>query len=127
MSFCAAVSCMDGRIQLPVNAFLRERFSASYVDTVTEAGPVLYLAVRRESVETEAILRRVRISVEKHGSRGIAVVGHYDCAGHPVDEMEQRRHIRLAAEFVAEEFPGVEVIGLWVDEEWKVRQDWIVR
>ncbi len=36
--FCTVVGCMDGRIQLPVNHYVRERFGVTYVDTITEAG-----------------------------------------------------------------------------------------
>jgi hypothetical protein len=44
MAFCTAVTCMDGRVQLPVNAYLRERFGADFVDTITEPGPNAVLA-----------------------------------------------------------------------------------
>ena len=33
MKFCTAVTCMDGRIQLPVIAYLQKRFNAEYVDS----------------------------------------------------------------------------------------------
>jgi len=39
MIFCTAVNCMDGRVQLPVINYLKERFSANYVDMITEPGP----------------------------------------------------------------------------------------
>ena len=35
--------------------------------------------------EIALIRRAVSISIEKHGSRIIAEVGHYDCAGNPGD------------------------------------------
>jgi len=64
MKFCTVVNCMDGRVQLPVNSFLEERFRADYVDTVTEAGPNSILAERYISTLVESIIDRVRISVE---------------------------------------------------------------
>ncbi len=41
MSFCTAINCMDGRTQLPVIEFLKNKLSVEYVDTVTEPGPHL--------------------------------------------------------------------------------------
>ncbi len=32
---------------------------------------------------------RVEVSVNKQGSKLMAIVGHYDCAGNPVEEEEQ--------------------------------------
>ena len=41
MSFCTAINCMDGRVQLPVIRFLQERFKVDYVDVISEPGPNL--------------------------------------------------------------------------------------
>lgn len=120
MSFCTVVNCMDGRIQIPVIKYLQKRFNVKYVDSVTEAGPNLILAKRDKKALVNSILSRVQISVEKHGSVGIAVVGHYGCAGNPAPKEEQIVHIQQGVEFVRREYPGLEVIGLWVDENWKV-------
>ena len=44
-----------------------------------------------------ALIRRAAsISIEKHGSRIIAVVGHYDCAGNPVTREHHYMHVRMA-------------------------------
>jgi carbonic anhydrase len=118
MSFFTAVNCMDGRVQLPVITFIRDRFNVRYVDTVTSAGPLRVLSDPGETRVTAAILRRITVSVEKHGSRGIAVVGHHDCAGNPRDEAAQREQIHTAVDFLAEKFPGIVVVGLWVNSSW---------
>ena len=120
--FCTVVNCMDGRVQEPVGAFCRKRFRVSFVDTVTEAGPSLLLSRRQGSEEARSILRRVEVSVAGHGSRGIAVVGHHDCAGNPAPMEEQIASLREAVSLLHESFSGVEVIALWVDEEWQVRE-----
>jgi hypothetical protein len=39
MSYCTAINCMDGRVQLPTTAFQKERFNVDHVDMITEAGP----------------------------------------------------------------------------------------
>ena len=111
---------MDGRIQLPVNQYLCRRFGVRYVDTVTEPGPCAILAENSDDILVKSILGRVGISVEKHGSRGIAVVGHYDCAGNPVDMERQKEQILLCLELLKRHFKDVEVVGLYVDDHWKV-------
>lgn len=122
MEFCTAVTCMDGRVQEPVAAYCRERFQAKYVDTVTEAGPSLILAQQGHPETVESIVRRVEISMGEHSSSGIAVVGHHDCAGNPAPEEEQVDSIRKAVAFLHQRFGGAEVIGLWVGEDWQVRE-----
>ena len=81
MGFCTAVNCMDGRVQIPVIEFLRKRFGVEHVDTITEPGPNRILALHSDGGPAASILSRVALSVEKHGSVGIAVAGHFDCAG----------------------------------------------
>jgi hypothetical protein len=80
---------MDGRVQLPVINYLIDRFNATYIDSVTEAGPILYLADKTDSEQTKLILRRTDISINKHKSSGIAVVAHHDCAGNrPISKLK---------------------------------------
>lgn len=113
---------MDGRVQLPVIHFLQKRFDAEYVDAVTEPGPNRILAERADKNTVESILHRVGISVHKHGSVGIAVVGHYDCAGNPAGKDEQDSQTHTAVAFLKERYPNVEIIALWVDEDWNVSE-----
>jgi carbonic anhydrase len=119
--FCTAVNCMDGRVQIPVIRYLQERFGAEYVDTITEPGPNRILAEADDSEMVQSILRRVHISVEKHASLGIAVVGHYDCAGNPAPEEVQKMHLQKAVERLRKHF-AQPVIGLWVDASWRVHE-----
>jgi hypothetical protein len=37
MSFCTAINCMDGRVQLPTITFLKKHFGIEHVDCITEA------------------------------------------------------------------------------------------
>lgn len=122
MSFCTAINCMDGRVQAPVIEYLRERFKVEYVDKITEPGPVAILSADPESDASRSIFARVDISLEAHDSCGIAVVAHHDCAGNPVPEAEQRRQLQQSVAAVASRYPGAEVIGLWVDNTWSVRE-----
>jgi carbonic anhydrase len=113
---------MDGRVQLPVNEFLRRRFDAKFVDTITEAGPVKVLASRPDGPEAGAICRRVDISVEAHGSTQVAVVAHHDCAGHPVPDDTQKRRLADAARVLRTRYRRCEIVALWVDEKWRVHE-----
>ncbi len=117
--FACAINCMDGRVQLPVIQFVRQLSGAEYVDMVTEPGPVRILSEGKPE-ETEQIKKRVAISVQKHQSRLVAVVAHYDCAGNSVDKSHQLTQINRAIEQIKNWGFPVEVIGLWVDENWQV-------
>ena len=111
---------MDGRVQLPVINYLTTRFKAEYIDSVTEAGPVLYLAEKTGSEQTKSILRRTDISINNHKSNGIAVVAHADCAGNPVDKRTQISQLASAVNFLAGHYKNVKIIGLWVDSNGSV-------
>jgi carbonic anhydrase len=122
MAFYTAVNCMDGRVQLPVILYLRERFGTDYIDMITEPGPVAILSENPGLDAAKSIFNRIDISIEKHRSAGIAVVGHCDCAGNPVPEEVQREQLRKSVQAVGEVYPDVKVIGLWVDETWSVME-----
>ena len=122
MSFCTAVNCMDGRVQKPVIRYLRSRFRAKYVDMITEPGPNRLLAEHVTTGQVESILARIDISVEKHGSKGLAIVGPHDCAGNPTEEDIQLDHLKRAAWFLRDRYPGIRVIALWIDHRWGVNE-----
>ena len=111
---------MDGRTQNPVIEWMRKHYAVSYVDMITEPGVDAVLAENRDTRTIESIRRRVSISVEKHGSKLIAVAGHHDCAGNPVDESAHLAHIRSAIKTVASWGFSAEVFGIWVGEHWNV-------
>ena len=120
--FATAINCMDGRVQVPANEWIKKKFRVDYVDTITEPGPNKILAENKDSAAIDSIKRRVAISVNKHGSKYIAVLGHHDCAGNPVDKESQLVHIKSAVKAVNSWGFLVETIGLWVDENWQVSE-----
>ncbi len=122
MSFCTAINCIDGRTQLPVNEYLRDLLKVPYVDTITEAGPVRILGDEPDSPLARTILDRVDVSTGTHGSRCVAIVAHYDCAGNPVSEERQMEQLDRAVRFVAGRYPSVRILGLWVDANWSTWQ-----
>ncbi len=117
MSFCTVINCMDGRVQVPVIEYLQEYFDVKYVDSITEPGPNLILAEHKDTNYLNSIAKRIDISVNKHGSIGIAIVGHYDCAGNPATDEEQDNHTREAVKYIKRTYPNIKVIGLWVDKQ----------
>ena len=122
MSFCTAINCMDGRTQLPVNEFMRARYGCDYVDTITEPGPIAILAGGGDEQLLASVWNRVDISVKKHGSAAICVVGHHDCAGNPVDRATQEEQIRQSVAVLKGRYPEADVVGLWVGESWTVEE-----
>ena len=122
MSFCTVINCMDGRVQLPVIEYLQERFNVDYVDSITDPGPNLILAQQNDTNAVDSIFNRVKISIDRHGSIGIAVAGHYNCAGNPAAKERQAQHTLDAIECIKRRYRELEVIGLWVDENWKVSE-----
>lgn len=118
--FCTVINCMDGRVQLPVIHYVRNRFRAEHVDSITEMGPNRILAEAQGSPAARSILERLLVSLTKHDSVGVAVVGHHDCAGNPAPKEEQIVHTNKAVDYIRQRHGSVEIIGLWVDEDWEV-------
>ncbi len=123
MQFCTLINCMDGRVQLPAINFLLERFGCDYVDSITEPGPDRILAEGNiEDDPLKSILEKIDISVKTHASAQIAVAGHHDCAGYPAEDDEHILKIRGSVEFLRRQYPGLEIIGLWIDRNWIVEE-----
>ena len=120
--FVTTVNCMDGRTQIPVNTYLKKKYSADYVDTITEAGPNLILAEGKPVDLLQSILNRLKISIEAHQSVGVAIVGHHDCAANSASRDDQVLQIQQAINRLSPHCEGLEIIGLWVDSHWEVHQ-----
>jgi len=122
MSFGTAINCMDGRVQLPVIDYLKKRFGVRYVDIISEPGPNLILAKQTDRNAVASILKRVELSVLTHQSKGIAVVGHEDCAGNPGDKEQQILHLREAVRILGQSYWSIEIVALWVDLKGRVEE-----
>ena len=115
--FATSVSCMDGRIQIPLTNWIKENFSVDYVDIITEPGIDKQVA---DNTDLESIKTKVGISINKHESELIVVSGHYDCAGNPVSNEEHITQIKKGIEVISSWNLGVKVVGFWVDDTWKI-------
>jgi len=107
-------------VQMPVIEWIKREYGVLYIDMITEPGPNKILAKSTDEAKLESIRKRLEISVEKHNSRVVAVIGHYDCAGNPVEEKVQLKQIIAAVQVVKEWNMRIEVIGLWIDKNWQV-------
>jgi carbonic anhydrase len=119
-TFGTVINCMDGRVQLPVIEWMKQKYGVDYVDSITEPGPVRILGEGKEVPAAESIRRRLDVSVGKHGSKVVALVAHHDCAGNPVSKEQQLKHLAAAIKMVDEWGFRAAVLGLWVDERWIV-------
>ncbi|WP_027962967.1 carbonic anhydrase [Halalkalibacillus halophilus] len=120
-SFGTAINCMDGRAQEPVINFVKEKFGVTYVDMITEAGP--NKAILEGSLElVENIKFRLNVSHRGHGSNVLAIAGHHDCAGNPVDREEKIKQIIQSMERMRTWGFDMQVVGLYVNENWEVEQ-----
>ena len=111
------LNCMDGRVQLPVLQWIKENYRVDFVDVITEAGMDNVLCNQADITE---VLRSIKISVNVNKSTRLFVVGHYDCRGNPVEDKVHHQEIIGAVKRLKEHWPVHEVIGLWVNKNWKV-------
>lgn len=110
---------MDGRVQLPIIHWMKENYGVEYIDMITEAGPNRVL-LQGSSNQLDEIKNKVLVSTEKHDSKVIAIAGHHDCAGNPVDRSQKEKEIKRSVELVEKWDLGVTVLGLFVNENWEV-------
>ena len=117
--FATSVSCIDGRIQIPLAKWIKENFSVDFVDSITEPGVDKKVSGK---LDLESMKNKVSISINAHKSELIIVSGHYDCAGNPVSNEEHLEQIKQGVEVINSWNLGAKVIGVWVDENWTVNQ-----
>ena len=122
MEFCTVINCIDGRVQLPAIRYLKEKFDVKYVDSITEAGPNFILSEGKDTTTIQAILKKLDISINKHNSAGIAIVGHHDCAANPAPQNDQIIHIQKSIQFLQKHHENVEIIGLWIGKDWQIQE-----
>ena len=116
--FATVINCMDGRVQEPVNNWMKERTGAEYIDVITEAGPDRILA--STATASRLILERILISRDKHDSKDLAVVAHHDCAGNPVTREQHLADLKRAARILSTWNLEMKLLLLWVNSDWKV-------
>ena len=116
--FGTSISCMDGRIQIPLSNWIKKNYSVDYVDTITEPGVDKKIVA---GLDLESIKTKVDISVNAHKSKLIVVSGHYDCAANPVSDDEHIDLIKKSVEALSSWNLDVTLVGVWVDKDWNVQ------
>ncbi len=120
--FGTAINCIDGRTQEPVIDFMKQKYNVDGVDLVTFPGVDGFIFNRENSDVIAFIRNAVAISIEKHESNIIAVVGHFDCAGNPGNREHHYAHIQKSmAEVSSWGFPA-QVIGFYVNEKRQIEE-----
>jgi hypothetical protein len=120
--FGTAINYIDGRTQEPVIIFMKQKYNIDGVDMVTFPGVDGIMSSRENSDKIELIRREVSISIEKHHSRIIAVIGHFDCAGNPGDKDHHYAHIRKAVHEVFSWNFDVQVAGYYVNDKLQIEE-----
>ncbi len=110
------INCIDGRVQVPVIEYLRERYGFDLVDVITEPGPDLLFSQSVDRERIGHIVETVGLSREANASRHLAIAGHHDCRANPVSDAVHRDQIRAAAAMLGQLLGDeMSVVGLWVD------------
>ena len=121
-AFCVTIQCMDGRIQRPIQDYILQHYGYQYADTITEPGVNHILAENKEACVIDALIEKLQISIGKHGSDHIFISGHADCVANPALRESQTEQITQSKKWLEEQFPGLKVTGLWVNETWEVEE-----
>lgn len=120
LKFATCLNCIDGRFQIPVITWITQNYDVDYVDMITEAGMNGLLASKY--FDPSHVLRRLAISISKHNSNTIFIVGHFDCAANSVKEEVQKKQIKKAVERIKNYTLSCQVIGIWVSEYLEVEK-----
>ena len=113
--FGTAINCIDGRVQAPVADWVKLHGHVQYVDMITEPGVDKVLA-KDERDKILSIFDKLRISIDAHQSKIVAVVGHFDCAANPVSVEEHHEQIEEGFNLINSLGLGLRVVGLYVNE-----------
>ncbi|MDH3360890.1 MAG: hypothetical protein OEL56_01775 [Nitrosopumilus sp.] len=115
--FATSITCMDGRIQIPIIEWIKKNYDVDFVDTITEPG--VDKKISEDSV-FKSIKTKAEISINAHKSSMIFISGHYDCAGNPVSNDEHKLHIKKGVEMIKKWNSEISVVGLWINDKWAV-------
>lgn len=117
--FGIVITCIDGRVQEPVAAWLKTRYQLDHINTITTPGADKALA--DEAPEIVAHLKSsAQLSVTRHRANVLAIVGHHDCAANPGSREEHVEQIKRAMHVAWYWNLPVTLVGLWVNENWQV-------
>jgi len=117
--FVTCINCIDGRVQLPVINWILNNYDVKYVDMITSPGVNGVLANKNSNVAD--IFDKLTFSNDGHSTELIFIVGHHDCLANPVDDEIHNKQIIRSVERIKESYSASTVIGLWVNNEFKIK------
>jgi hypothetical protein len=120
--FGTAINCIDGRTQQPVIEYIKRNYAVNMVDMITFPGANGIFSNELRLAEASLAKHSASISVEKHNSRIVAVVGHYDCAGNLGDKSHHYVQIRKALQEISLWKLPAKIVGLYVNDNWQVEE-----
>lgn len=113
------MSCIDGRVHLPLITWMRETLSVDFVDLVTHPG-VDGFVVQEPELAARVLRPSIEISVQRHASPVLALVGHHECAANPGSADQHREHLLQGLRVLQTWNLGVKLIALWVNADWQI-------
>ena len=104
MKFGTVINCTDGRVQYPVMDYLKKQYDFDFFDAANEAGPLRILTKNSDKCRLITLKEQIRTSLEEHGSKFIALVGHHDCTDNPGDRTFQENQMDEALDYLQRSF-----------------------
>ncbi|MDP6327347.1 MAG: hypothetical protein QGH88_03030 [Nitrosopumilus sp.] len=119
--FATSINCIDGRIQIPVSNWIKQKYFVDYVDVISHPGSDKVIG--EKIIEGIAEIKsKVLVSINAHNSKLIVISGHHDCAGNPVSKEMHMTQIKKSINLIKSwNFP-VTVIGIWVNDKWEIEE-----
>lgn len=103
--------------------YLKRHCGPDYFDACSEAGPLKIITKHHGSCRLLSLKEQISVSLNKHGSKVIALVGHHDCVSNPLPREAQEKQIEKALDYLQRAYgPDKLYLGLYVDEHWKVHE-----
>jgi Putative carbonic anhydrase len=123
-----AVVCVDWRLhqkEVRLSEAVCDALGVDVVDVAALPGPDGVLKPTREG-ERDALVKGLKLLVGAHHPVSIALVGHYSCAGNPVDDPVHDVDAKETADFLKTEtgFKDVRAFSAvrMSDMDWKLKE-----
>ena len=119
--FATSINCIDGRIQIPISNWIKQKYFVDYVDVISHPGSDKVIGEKIIEGITE-IKSKVLVSINAHNSKLIVISGHHDCAGNPVSKEMHMTQIKKSINLIKSWDYPVTVIGIWVNDKWEIEE-----
>lgn len=121
MIFATSINCIDGRIQLPISNWIKQKYSVDYVDMITHPGSDKIIGEKNIEGISE-IKTKTLVSINAHNSKLVVISGHHDCAGNPVSKETHLTQIKKSINIIKSWNLSVTVIGVWINDQWEIEE-----